>query len=94
MRAFSRASVGRDAARRLAERAVKRHGRNGAARRSRLRYALAVVKRRDFLRAHPDVATEYADLKRLLAREHRLDREAYTDAKRPFITRVLAFARR
>jgi len=48
---------------------------------------------RDYLRAHADVANEYADLKRRLAREHRLDREAYTEAKTPFIQRVLACAR-
>jgi len=47
---------------------------------------------RDYLRAHVDVANEYADLKRRLAREHRLDREAYTEAKTPFIQRVLACA--
>jgi GrpB-like predicted nucleotidyltransferase (UPF0157 family) len=40
---------------------------------------------RDYLRAHTDVAGEYEVLKRRLAQEHRLDREAYTQAKRPFI---------
>jgi len=43
---------------------------------------------RDYLRAHADVAAEYEALKRRLAAEHRLDREAYTAAKRPFIDRV------
>ncbi|HEX6463083.1 MAG TPA: GrpB family protein, partial [Vicinamibacterales bacterium] len=43
---------------------------------------------RDYLRAHSDVASEYEALKRQLARQHRLDREAYTEAKRPFIDRV------
>jgi GrpB-like predicted nucleotidyltransferase (UPF0157 family) len=43
---------------------------------------------RDYLRAHPEVAAQYDALKRRLAREHRLDREAYTLAKGPFIDRV------
>jgi GrpB-like predicted nucleotidyltransferase (UPF0157 family) len=43
---------------------------------------------RDYLRAHPDVAAEYEALKRRLADEHRLDREVYTQAKHPFITRI------
>jgi GrpB-like predicted nucleotidyltransferase (UPF0157 family) len=47
---------------------------------------------RDYLRAHPQVADEYAALKARLAQEHRLDREAYTAAKRPFIDRVTAMA--
>ena len=46
----------------------------------------------DYLRAHADVAGEYEALKRRLAREHRLDREAYTQAKGPFITRVTGIA--
>jgi len=47
---------------------------------------------RDYLRAHAEVAAEYEVLKRHLAREHRLDREAYTLAKRPFIDRITATA--
>jgi GrpB-like predicted nucleotidyltransferase (UPF0157 family) len=43
---------------------------------------------RDYLRAHSEVAAEYEALKRRLAAEHHLDREAYTQAKRPFIDRV------
>ncbi|WP_332898692.1 GrpB family protein [Haladaptatus sp. CMSO5] len=43
---------------------------------------------RDYLREHPDVAAEYADLKRELAREHRHDIGAYTDGKDEFIRRV------
>ena len=43
---------------------------------------------RDYLRVHADVATEYEVLKRQLARAHRLDREAYTEAKRAFIDRI------
>jgi GrpB-like predicted nucleotidyltransferase (UPF0157 family) len=48
---------------------------------------------RDYLRAHPAVAAEYAGLKRGLATQYRFDREAYTDAKAPFIQAVLAAAR-
>lgn len=47
---------------------------------------------RDYLRAHPETAVEYAALKRELARAHGLDREAYTDAKAPFIERILELA--
>ena len=47
---------------------------------------------RDYLRTHAAVAAEYATLKRRLADAHRLDREAYTVAKRPFIDRVTALA--
>jgi len=43
---------------------------------------------RDYLRSHPAEAAEYAALKRRLAQQHRDDREAYTEAKSPFITRV------
>jgi GrpB-like predicted nucleotidyltransferase (UPF0157 family) len=35
---------------------------------------------------------EYAALKRRLADAHRFDREAYTDAKGPFVQRVLGAA--
>jgi GrpB-like predicted nucleotidyltransferase (UPF0157 family) len=47
---------------------------------------------RDYLRTHADVASEYEALKRDLARHHRLDREAYTLAKRPFIDRITNMA--
>lgn len=47
---------------------------------------------RDYLRAHADVAAEYADLKRELALRYRLDREAYTDAKGPFINQIVDLA--
>ena len=45
---------------------------------------------RDRLRADAAVARRYAELKQQLAKIHRLDREAYTDAKGPFIAEVLA----
>lgn len=44
---------------------------------------------RDYLRTHSEMAAEYADLKRQLAKKYRFDREAYTDAKGPFIRRTL-----
>jgi GrpB-like predicted nucleotidyltransferase (UPF0157 family) len=47
---------------------------------------------RDHLRTHPDMALEYAALKRELAERYRLDREAYTEAKGPFVVRVVAAA--
>ena len=47
---------------------------------------------RDYLRAHPNVSAEYEMLKRRLAQEHHLDREAYTEAKRPFIDRITSLA--
>jgi GrpB-like predicted nucleotidyltransferase (UPF0157 family) len=47
---------------------------------------------RDYLRAHTDIATEYAELKQRLAEQHRLDREAYTEAKTPFVERILKIA--
>jgi len=36
---------------------------------------------RDYLRAHPEAAAEYEELKYALAAVHRHDREAYTDGK-------------
>ena len=45
---------------------------------------------RDALRQSATLAAEYADLKLRLAVEFRLDREAYTEAKAPFIHRVLS----
>ncbi len=43
---------------------------------------------RDYLKANPSIAREYAALKRELALRHRNDREAYTEAKTEFIERV------
>lgn len=45
---------------------------------------------RDALRSQPALAAEYAALKLRLAQQHRDDREAYTDAKTPFVQGVLA----
>ncbi len=47
---------------------------------------------REYLRAHSEVADEYEALKRRLALEHHLDREAYTQAKHPFIDRITMMA--
>jgi GrpB-like predicted nucleotidyltransferase (UPF0157 family) len=49
---------------------------------------------RDHLRANPDLAREYAALKRELAERFANDRERYTEAKAEFISLVLAAARR
>jgi GrpB-like predicted nucleotidyltransferase (UPF0157 family) len=45
---------------------------------------------RDILRAEPETASAYEELKRRLADEHRHDREAYTVAKTEFIESALA----
>ncbi|WP_299323000.1 GrpB family protein [Parasphingopyxis sp.] len=47
---------------------------------------------RDHLRAHPDEARRYADLKAELSRRHGDDREAYTRGKDDFVARILALA--
>ncbi len=47
---------------------------------------------RDFVRAHSDMADEYARLKLDLARRYRDDRVAYTDSKQPYIGTVVARA--
>lgn len=44
---------------------------------------------RDYLRSHPDVASSYEQLKLALAARFGDDREAYTEAKTPFIVDVL-----
>lgn len=43
---------------------------------------------RDALRGDPKLAAKYCELKRQLAAEHRLDREAYTDGKSSFVRAV------
>lgn len=47
---------------------------------------------RDHLRANPEKARDYADLKHRLAARFERDREGYTDAKAGFIARILAEA--
>ncbi|MEM7470141.1 MAG: GrpB family protein [Pseudomonadota bacterium] len=46
---------------------------------------------RDFLRAHPDIAAAYSDVKAALVKRG-VDAEAYMDGKDPFIKRVEAQA--
>lgn len=48
---------------------------------------------RDHLRVHPEVAKEYGDLKRELARKYPEDRESYTAGKDRFVERVIESAR-
>jgi GrpB-like predicted nucleotidyltransferase (UPF0157 family) len=48
---------------------------------------------RDYLRAHTEVAREFADLKRVLAARFAHDREAYTTAKGPQVQEILRQAR-
>ena len=47
---------------------------------------------RDYLRAHPDVATAYGDLKKRLAATYRNDRLAYNAAKTDFILDIMEIA--
>lgn len=47
---------------------------------------------RDYLRAHPDAASEYAALKQQLARRFVDDMAGYTDGKTEFIRRIEALA--
>lgn len=48
---------------------------------------------RDYLRAHPETAQQYAELKFALAEKFRDDRPAYTEAKTEFIRGIEAIAR-
>ncbi len=48
---------------------------------------------RDYLRAHPDAAHEYAELKRRLAARYKWDRAGYTEAKSSFVEAAIARAR-
>lgn len=43
---------------------------------------------RDFVRAHPQIAWQYAELKQMLAKRHPNDLEAYMDGKDPFIKEI------
>jgi GrpB-like predicted nucleotidyltransferase (UPF0157 family) len=47
---------------------------------------------RDYLIQHPQSSKAYADLKMELAKKFPTDREAYTDAKAPFINQILKLA--
>lgn len=48
---------------------------------------------RDYLRAHPELAEAYYELKKRLADQYGRDRLGYTDAKTDFISRVLEKAK-
>lgn len=48
---------------------------------------------RDYLRAHPEAAAEYAELKKNLQTDYPHDRDGYTDAKGAFIKRCTLLAR-
>jgi GrpB-like predicted nucleotidyltransferase (UPF0157 family) len=48
---------------------------------------------RDYLRQHPDIAAQYAALKRRLAKDYRDDQQGYTNAKSEFVAGVLEEAR-
>ncbi len=47
---------------------------------------------RDYLRAHPDDARQYGELKRELAARHVTDIDAYVDGKTEFVQKVVADA--
>lgn len=47
---------------------------------------------RDYMRQHPDDCAAYVALKQRLAVQYRDDREAYTEAKDPFIWQILSKA--
>lgn len=75
----------------------------GAEHRGRRRFHLHIVETksafwrrhlafRNYLRAHPETAEEYAALKRRLAAEYGSDRVGYTEAKSEFITRIESLA--
>ena len=48
---------------------------------------------RDYLRAHPEAAAEYAALKQQLGQRFRHDRDAYTDAKGAFVAKITQLGR-
>lgn len=47
---------------------------------------------RDYLRTHPDMTAAYAARKRQLAARYRTQRDAYTEAKGPFVRAAIARA--
>lgn len=48
---------------------------------------------RDFLRLNPSVANEYEQLKLMLAETYKHDREAYTESKNEFISKITNLAK-
>jgi GrpB-like predicted nucleotidyltransferase (UPF0157 family) len=55
-------------------------------------HARALIAFRDALRAEPGLRADYADLKSRLARQHRQNRNSYTNAKSEFVARALRAA--
>jgi GrpB-like predicted nucleotidyltransferase (UPF0157 family) len=55
-------------------------------------HARALIAFRDALRADPGLRAGYAELKERLGRQHRKNRNAYTNAKSEFVARVLQAA--
>lgn len=49
---------------------------------------------RDFLRAHPDIAQQYYELKKKLSEKYGSNRMGYTEAKTSFINSVIAQTRK
>jgi GrpB-like predicted nucleotidyltransferase (UPF0157 family) len=49
---------------------------------------------RDYLRSHPEVACDYEQLKRSLARRHRFEVASYTQGKSDFVRTILKRAQR
>ncbi len=47
---------------------------------------------RDYLRSHPDDALRYSELKKSLAGRYRDERDAYTEAKKEFVEKILRSA--
>lgn len=48
---------------------------------------------REYLISHPDVAAEYERLKQNLAERYQFDRDAYTEAKTPFVRKYTRLAK-
>lgn len=48
---------------------------------------------RDYLRSHPEIAKEYADLKQSLVEEDRYNQDAYVAGKTGFVAKVLELAK-
>lgn len=48
---------------------------------------------RDYLNAHPDIASEYERLKLRLWKEYEFNRDAYTEAKTDFVKKYTALAK-
>ncbi len=47
---------------------------------------------RDYLRSHPEAALRYSELKKSLAGRYRNERDAYTEAKKDFVEKILRSA--